>query len=783
MKRLVAGLIVVASGMMACVGTDIAVAEPTASVTDSVLLVVDVSGSMADKDSGGRIKIEGAKAGVSSLLGSFPATARVGLMTYPGDGNCGAPAVVRTVQPLSQGNLGAVLTGLPAPRGNTPTSEALRKAAELIGHDQGNGTIVLVSDGESNCGDPPCVVAQEIVKSGIALTVNTVGFSIGEQGRTELQCISGATGGRYVDVADGDELGEELANQMRPVLELWASYPSGDVPVSSVGASVRAKVTNTSTVTATNVQITLVPSGAGPFLGIPRPVVSLGNLAKGETRQIDWTIPVTPQLLNERVELTMTVSGSNVRPATHLGVVVFGEGGSLIGANSQFAGVQNVALLGDSFSAGDGSHRNLSDYLDVPGSGRVCRQSRQSYAEVLFPGKVHNFACTGAETEHVSNVAQHATVAPQLDQLRAALRKGERFDLVFLTIGGNDVMFGDVAANCIITRVGGSLGKGSARLPFLNPCMVDPGSGIYGAHQELLNGQGALLEFTYGGIARVFTGEGLDAPPTIVSPYPLMFPSDPSLRWSCGTINLVVSMEQMGYFTDFQRQLNRLIEESVNKARNGSAVPVYFAAGVEYAFQPDHTMCHAASWVVPPRLSNIAVVGEPQDWDTPFHPTAAGQQAWALALARWAETPGLTLENARPRTSQSAYLLTLGPRGSIDGDAVGNTVPAGRVELRASGLMPHSPLIAIVHSHPYALGWATADADGRAVLYASLDDRLLPPGAHELHLSVVEADGAPNVRVSSLYVTRAIPYSYWALLGLGVAFVVAGALWRRKTRT
>lgn len=779
MKRLFA-VLVGACVLLTGVGVGPAAAAPTASVTDSVLLVMDVSGSMSDKDGTGRIKIEGAKTGVSTLLGSFPATARVGLMTYPGDGNCGAPSLVRPIQPLSEGNLGAVLTALPPPAGGTPTADALRKASELIKQQQGNGTIVLVSDGESNCGEPPCAVATEIVKSGIGLTVNTVGFSIGEKGRTELQCISEATGGRYVDVENGDQLGEELANQMRPALELWSSFPPGDVPVSSVGASVRATITNTSAVTATNVQAALAPSGDGPFLGILRPVVSLGNLAKGEKRQIDWTVPVSPLLLDQRVELTITVSGSNVRSIVNRGIVVFGEGGTLIGPTSQFAGVKKVALLGDSFSAGDGAYQDLNDYMGAPGSGRTCRKSDKSYAELLFPGKVQNFACTGATTTDVTNAKQHASVAIQTDQLRAALRQGERFDLVLLTIGGNDVMFGDAATNCIAHRLLGPLSRGAGLLPFLNPCMVDPGSMTYDPHQELLNAQGPLLSYLYGDVARTFTAEGLEAPPIVVSPYPLMFPADPSLRRICGPINVGVSMGQMGHFADFQLQLNRLIEESVNKARHESSVPVYFASGVENAFQPDHTMCGSSSWIAMPRLDNVAPIGSPTHWDTPFHPTADGYQAWALALARWAETPGLELQKARPRTSNSTYLLSLAPRSGIDGDAGTNTASAGAVELRASGLAPNSPLVAIIHSNPYPLGWTTADADGNAVLHGHLDDRILPPGPHELHLNVIEADGTPNVRTSTLYVTRAIPYGYWVLLALGAVLVVAGMVWRRR---
>ncbi|HHV22981.1 MAG TPA: VWA domain-containing protein, partial [Propionibacterium sp.] len=233
-------------------------AAPAVSM-DTVLLLMDLSGSMADRDKARNIKIEGAKTGVISLLDSLPNRARVGLMTYPGNGGCTAPTLRRAIAPLAEDNLGAQVSALPAPAGQTPTAEALRSAAETSRQSGGNATIVLVSDGLANCGEPPCPVAQSIAASGVPITVNTIGFDIDAKGAAELQCISDATGGSYVDVSEGSDLGAQIAQQMSPRLTIWANFPSGPVPVSSAGAVVRAQIKNESGVTATNVRVALTP--------------------------------------------------------------------------------------------------------------------------------------------------------------------------------------------------------------------------------------------------------------------------------------------------------------------------------------------------------------------------------------------------------------------------------------------------------------------------------------------------------------------------------------------
>jgi hypothetical protein len=100
-------------------------------------------------------------------------------------------------------------------------------------------------------------------------------------------------------------------------------------------------------------------------------------------------------------------------------------------------------VLGDSYSAGVGG----GDYEPGP-----CAVSRHSYAaqwvEAARRSGVNaawpvNHACLGAVTEDFSNT-QNSHVLRQLDYVNST------YDIVFLTVGGNDLDFAKVAAECLV---------------------------------------------------------------------------------------------------------------------------------------------------------------------------------------------------------------------------------------------------------------------------------------------------------------------------------------------
>ena len=79
---------------------------------------------------------------------------------------------------------------------------ALLGAAAQLENVLGPKIIVLISDGESSCGDP-CPTAEQISADlGVDFRAITVGFQAPANAETELQCIADATGGEYFAADD-----------------------------------------------------------------------------------------------------------------------------------------------------------------------------------------------------------------------------------------------------------------------------------------------------------------------------------------------------------------------------------------------------------------------------------------------------------------------------------------------------------------------------------------------------------------------------------------------------
>ncbi|WP_344263076.1 vWA domain-containing protein [Streptomyces sodiiphilus] len=181
----------------------------------SLIMVLDASGSMAEDDGTGRTRMAAAQEALGTAVDALPEGYPTGLRLFGSDSSdCTDTRLAQPVEPVDREALKDAL-GEAGPTGNTPTARALREAAKdlpAVPHGAiGRQTILLISDGESNCGTtPPCEVAAELVGDGVELRIDTVGFQIGEEGRAELECIAEAGHGRYYDAPDGEALGREL---------------------------------------------------------------------------------------------------------------------------------------------------------------------------------------------------------------------------------------------------------------------------------------------------------------------------------------------------------------------------------------------------------------------------------------------------------------------------------------------------------------------------------------------------------------------------------------------
>ncbi|MBI4999477.1 VWA domain-containing protein [Candidatus Gottesmanbacteria bacterium] len=196
----------------------------------NLLFILDSSGSMAEKVSSGKSKIEEAKTVLKGYIDRLPSNIQVALMVYGHKGSnsladkqlsCEA---VETLYPLGSLNREQFKLAVDSfqPTGWTPIAGAFKQAAATVftGREEDNNFILLVSDGEETCGGNPCQVAEELKKAKIQTTIDVVGFKVDQKAKDQLSCIAQVTGGKYFDAQTYDELREAFKASNERLQEL-----------------------------------------------------------------------------------------------------------------------------------------------------------------------------------------------------------------------------------------------------------------------------------------------------------------------------------------------------------------------------------------------------------------------------------------------------------------------------------------------------------------------------------------------------------------------------------
>ena len=184
---------------------------------ENVMLILDASGSMWGRVDG-REKIVVAREVVGAVLADIGDKVTLGVMAYGhrAKGDCNDIETVVPAAPANAAQTMAVINAL-SPKGKTPISEAVRRAAGELRSTEAKATVILVSDGLETCEADPCALASELEKSGVDFTVHVVGFDLkGEDTRT-LQCLAENTGGKYLSADNADELNSAIGEVVAEV--------------------------------------------------------------------------------------------------------------------------------------------------------------------------------------------------------------------------------------------------------------------------------------------------------------------------------------------------------------------------------------------------------------------------------------------------------------------------------------------------------------------------------------------------------------------------------------
>jgi len=183
-----------------------------AQTPPDTLIVLDASGSMWGQIEG-RSKIEIARETLSSVLSEASSGMNIGMIAY-GHRVRGQCSDIETLVPLGPANQ-TVPEMIDAasrinPRGMTPLTDSVRKAARDMLWTERAATVVLVTDGIETCDADPCALGEELEAAGIDFTAHVVGFGLtGDEGR-QVACLAENTGGSYFPADDADQLADAL---------------------------------------------------------------------------------------------------------------------------------------------------------------------------------------------------------------------------------------------------------------------------------------------------------------------------------------------------------------------------------------------------------------------------------------------------------------------------------------------------------------------------------------------------------------------------------------------
>ncbi|MDQ1713561.1 MAG: Ca-activated chloride channel [Frankiaceae bacterium] len=800
----------------------------------AVMLLVDVSGSMADDDGTGTVKLAGAKNALGAFIADLPEDVAVGLRTYPdGSGDCGDGRLRRKIESLNRSRLGAEVRSLKA-EGGTPTAQALKAAArDLQAFRAPAYTIVLVSDGESNCDrdGPVCDVAEKLAGQGLDITVNTVGFQISEAGRTELECIARATGGVYSDIKTSAALADRLNEISKGRLDVTVRAPrSIKVTVGAgdpTGRQIVATVTNPGVKIARGVRATLqfvAPDANAPrqvYVATLRPTRLLGNLGPGQSSQVTWQF--RPALDFRESTLAYRVLAGPVGGATTevTGRIDVSSRITLDDAGPLLRDKRKVVIVGDSYSAGEGAG---SYEAGTDSRHNACHRSTLTYAVALFPDPPVNLACSGAGSADVGSTDLDNRSADDKEQLPAQARQlvllrdgGYVPDLVLMTLGGNDVDFVDIVTKCSLP------GDCSDDL-WGSPVKVR------GHFEDRLRALPASFEYAVSLInsavnsKKATASRGGKVAPIVILAYPQLFPTAVGRSAKCqGYVSGDEIRLANGILHDLDRTLS-LTAESLRRSR--PSIPVYFAADVEEAFLPDHTMCGAAPWVneinfiktvavkgaegadkgglavakapwgkVTAREFAYAVhlggkaatyVAEPalSEYRHAYHPNADGYRGMTAALVRYSNsTDANTPVPPDPLSGLTAGPLQGAPIQIQGGDTGAlHLEPGTEHALRIDGLPPNAAVEIVIRSAPGVLASTATDAAGTARASIVVPPTL-PDGDHMLEVVAFGPEGQTRVRSIRVVVRSARPDWWTASAVGGPLLLLAAAFVERRRRS
>ena len=181
------------------------------------IIIFDASGSMWGQIKGVP-KITIAKNALKKVVKSWNPDIQLGLTVY-GHRRKGDCNDIQSVVPVGAVDKSRIIKSVMAisPKGKTPISRAIKRAADELKYTEDKATIILISDGKETCDPDPCATAKELKKQGIDFVAHVIGFNVDKTTDKQLACIAHATGGEYFSAKNADALNKAIKKVVKKV--------------------------------------------------------------------------------------------------------------------------------------------------------------------------------------------------------------------------------------------------------------------------------------------------------------------------------------------------------------------------------------------------------------------------------------------------------------------------------------------------------------------------------------------------------------------------------------
>jgi Ca-activated chloride channel family protein len=269
--------------MLAALACVLGWALPTeGSAAGKTIIVLDASGSMWGAVDG-RHKIVVAREAIAELLQRIPPDTELGLMAY-GHRRKSDCADIELLIPPARVDRKAFLKVVNSlqPKGMTPLTDAVEKAAESLQYTTAPATVILVSDGIETCRRDPCELARKLAKAGVAFRAHVIAFDLTSKEADSFRCLADETGGLFLPAQDAASLAAALEVA---VAEASAPPPPPPPPAAVPAATPMPSATVTATPAPLRPKATPPPLPAVPAITLQAP----DAVVMGVTFEVAWT--------------------------------------------------------------------------------------------------------------------------------------------------------------------------------------------------------------------------------------------------------------------------------------------------------------------------------------------------------------------------------------------------------------------------------------------------------------------------------------------------------------